>query len=390
MALSGRFVLTQVLEIAHRQLLARCVERYQGEFKVQHFTCREQFICLAFAQLTYRESLRDIEVCLNARPERLYHLGFDHPVARSTLAEANESRDWRIYQDLAQALIRRARRLYAGDDLDVDLGQTVYALDSTTIELCLSLFPWARYQRTCGAIKLHTLLDLRGPIPSFVHFSDGKMADVTVLDSIIPEPGSFYLMDRGYVDQQRLFRMAQAGAYFVTRTKTSLRLARRQSRPVDMATGLRSDQTVVFATRAGRANYPEPLRRIRFKDPETGKSLTFLTNNFDLPALTIARLYQLRWRVELFFKWIKGHLRVRAFYGTSSNAVQTQVWIAICVYVMVAILKKELALPLSLHTMLQILSVNVFEKVPLAELFAKVPLQMKETNCSNQLIFNAL
>jgi hypothetical protein len=315
-------------------------------------------------------------------------LGFGQPVARSTLAEANESRDCRIYSDLAQVLIGRARQLYCGEDLGLDLEGTVYALDSTTIELCLSLFPWARYQRNCGAIKLHTLLDLRGPIPSFLHFSDGKQADVSVLDSLIPEPGSFYLMDRGYVDQARLFRIHQACAFFVTRTKKGIRFARLNSRPIDMSTGLRSDQTVRFATAEGRAHYPEPLRKVRFKDPDTGKILVFLTNNLDLPALTIAKLYKLRWRVELFFKWIKGHLRIKAFYGTSANAVQTQVWVAICIYVLVAILRKELRLQLSLHTMLQILSVNVFEKVTLAELFTDVPLERKEGNIHNQLNFN--
>lgn len=390
MAITGRFVFSQLIELIHRQLFARCVHRYKGDYKIRHFSCREQFRCLAFAQLTARESLRDIEVCLNARPERRYHLGFGQPIARSTLAEANESRDWRIYGDLAQALIGRARELYSGEDLGLDMGNTVYALDSTTIELCLSLFPWARYRRNCGAIKLHTLLDLRGPIPSFIQFSDGKQADVTVLDSLIPEPGSFYLVDRGYVDQVRFFRIHQAGAFFVTRTKKGIRLRRLESRPVDMSTGLRSDQTVRFATAEGCAHYPEPLRKIRFRDPETGKTFVFLTNNFDLPALTIAKLYKLRWRVELFFKWIKGHLRIKAFYGTSANAVQTQVWVAICVYVMVAILKKELRLPLSLHTMLQILSVNIFEKVPLAELFADVPLEIKEIDLCNQLLFNYL
>lgn len=390
MAFSGRFVFTQIVEVVHRQLFSRCVARYNGNYKVQHFSCREQFLCLAFAQLTGRESLRDIEVCLNARPERRGRLGFGRAIARSTLAEANESRDWRIYGDLAQALIVRARELYATDDLGVDLEATVYALDSTTIELCLSLFPWARYQRTCGAIKLHTLLDLRGPIPSFIQFSDGKQADVTVLDTLIPEPGSFYVMDRGYLDFLRLHLFHQAGAFFVTRAKKGLRMIRLDSCPVDLATGLRSDQTVRLATAESRAHYPVPLRKVRFKDPITGQILVFLTNNFDLPALTIAALYKLRWRVELFFKWIKGHLRIKAFYGTSANAVQTQVWVAICVYLMVAILRKELRLPLSLHTMLQILSVNVFEKVPLLELLAHSPPEMIENDISKQLIFNAL
>ena len=390
MAFSGRFVFSQVVAPVHRQLFARCVDRYRGDYKVQHFSCREQFLCLAFAQLTGRESLRDIEVCLNARPERRGRLGFSKPIARSTLAEANESRDWRIYGDLAQTLIGQARELYAQEDLGLDLDATVYALDSTTIDLCLSLFPWARYQRTCGAIKLHTLLDLRGPIPSFVQFSDGKQADVAVMDALLPEPGSFYLLDRGYLDFRRLNRFHQAGAFFVTRSRKGLRLQRMESRPVEMATGLRCDQTVRFVTTDGRVHYPETLRKVRFKDPLTGHLLVFLTNNFDLPALTVAKLYKLRWQVELFFKWIKGHLRIKAFYGTSSNAVQTQVWIAICVYVLVAILKKELRLQLSLHSMLQILSVNAFEKVSLAELLAETPFEMKEDHFPNQLSFNEL
>ena len=288
MAFFGRFVFSQVVGSVHRQLFARCVARYNGDYKVQHFSCREQFLCLAFAQLTGRESLRDIEVCLNARPERRARLGFSKPIARSTLAEANESRDWRLSGDLAQTLIGRARELYAQEDLGLDLDATVYALDSTTIKLGLTLFPWARDQRTCGAIKLHTLLDLRGPIPSFIQFSDGKQADVTVLDSLLPEPGSFYLIDRGYLDYHRLHRFHQAGAFFVTRAKKGLRLQRIESRPVDMATGLRCDQTIRFVTAEGRTHYPAPLRKVRFNDPAPGHRLVFLTNNFDLPALTVA------------------------------------------------------------------------------------------------------
>lgn len=390
MAFSGRFVFSQVVASVHRQSFARCVRRYQGDYKIRHFSCREQFLCLAFSQLTGRESLRDIEVFLNARPERRGRLGFSKPIAGSTLAEADESRDWRIYGDLAQALIGRARELYAQEDLGLDLDATVSALDSTTVELCLTLFPWARYQRTCGAIKLHTLLDLRGPIPSFIQFSDGKQADVTVLDSLLPEPGSFYLIGRGYLDYQRLYRFHQAGAFFVTRAKKGLRLQRIGSRPVEMATGLRCDQTIRFVTAEGRSHYPAPLRKVRFKDPVTGHLLVFLTDNFDLPALTVARLYKLRWQFELFFKWIKGHLRIKAFYGTSADAVQAQVWIAICVYVLVAILKKELRLPLSLHTMSQVLSVNAFEKVSLAELLAEAPSKLKEDQSTNQLSFNGL
>jgi hypothetical protein len=382
------FVLSQVLAVVHRQQFQRCVARYQGDAKVRSFSCRAQFICLVFAQLTQRESLRDIEVCLNAVPSRWYHLGLPGAVARSTLADANESRDWRIYADLAQHLIGRARALYATEDLGHELDQTVYALDSTTIDLCLSLFPWARFRTTKAAIKLHTLIDVRGPIPSFVHLTDGKSADVQALDKLILEPGSFYIMDRGYLDWARLYAFVLAGAFFVTRAKRGMRFGRIESRPVDRRTGLRCDQIVWLTTTESVARYPEKLRRVGFRDPETDLVLVFLTNNFDLPALTIAHLYKLRWRVELFFKWIKGHLRIRNFVGTSRNAVLTQVWSALCTYLMVAILKKQLGLPQSLHTILQILGTHAFSQVPLYELLKDSERASEPPDSDNQLMFN--
>jgi hypothetical protein len=382
------FVLSQVLAVVHRQQFQRCVSRHRGDYKVKHFTCRSQFICLVFAQLTQRESLRDIEACLNAVPSRWPQLGLPGGVARTTLAEANAVRDWRIYADLAQHLIRRARKLYATDSLGEDIEQTVYALDSTTVDLCLTLFPWARYRRADAAIKLHTLLDVRGPIPTFVHITDGKCADVHALDELILEPGSFYVMDRGYLDLSRLYLFVVVGAFFVTRAKRGMRFSRIQSSPVDRATGLRCDQTVWVATAEGFRKYPEKLRRVGFRDPDTGKVLVFLTNNFDLPALTIARLYKLRWRVELFFKWIKGHLRIKTFLGTSQNAVLTQVWSALCTYLMVAILKKQLGLPQSLHTILQILGTHAFSQVALSELLKDCEPVKNSTDSDNQLTFN--
>jgi Transposase DDE domain/Domain of unknown function (DUF4372) len=388
MSYQGPFVLSQVFAVVHRQQFHRCVSRHRGDYKVRQFTCRAQFICLVFAQLTQRESLRDIEACLNAVPSRWPQLGLPGAVARTTLAEANEARDWRIYADLAEHLIRRARKLYASETLGEDIDQTVYALDSTTIDLCLALFPWARYRRADAAIKLHTLLDVRGPIPTFVHITDGKCADVHALDEIVLEPGSFYVMDRGYLDLARLYLFVVIGAFFVTRAKRGMRFSRIQSRPVDRTTGLRCDQTVWIATTEGARKYPDKIRRVGFRDPETGKVFVFLTNNFDLPALTIARLYKLRWRVELFFKWIKGHLRIKSFLGTSRNAVQTQVWSALCTYLMVAILKKQLDLPQSLHTILQILSTHAFSQVPLSELLNEVALPEKSSDSDNQLTFN--
>jgi hypothetical protein len=341
---------------------------------------------MAFAQITYRESLADIEICLRSRQDQLYRLGFRSTVAHSTLADANSSRDWRIYHDLAQGLIARARRLYASESFGVELEQTVYALDSTTIDLCLSLFPWARFRSTKAAIKLHTLLDLRGPIPTMISISEGKRADVRILDELVPEPGAFYVMDRGYVDFGRLHRLELAGAFFVTREKSSLQLSRLQSRPVDKSAGVRSDQIVWLSLPKSIEHYPDRFRRISYRDSDSGKALVFLTNNLDLPALRIAQLYKCRWRVELFFKWIKQNLRIKHFFGTTENAVKTQVWIAICVYVLVAIVRKELGLELSLSQILQVLSVNAFEQVPLAELVAKTASQIDSSNSHNQLM----
>ena len=385
---SERPVFCQVMDWVHGEQFRRCVNRYQGNYRVRHFSCWDQFLAMSFAQLTYRDSLADIEVCLRSRPDQLYRLGFRAIIAHSTLADANRSRDWRIYHDLAQSLIARARRLYANESFGVELEQTVYALDSTTIDLCLSLFPWARFRSTKAAVKLHTLLDLRGPIPTMISISEGKKADVNILDELILEPGAFYVMDRGYVDFARLHRFVLAGAFFVTRAKEGLRVSRLESRPVDENTGVRSDQVVWLTLIKSVEHYPDRLRRISYRDPATGQALVFLTNNFDLPALTIALLYKSRWRVELFFKWIKQNLRIKHFFGTSDNAVKTQVWIAICVYVLVAIVRKELGLDLSLSQIMQVLSVNVFEQVPLAELVAKSASQIETFDSRNQLVFN--
>jgi hypothetical protein len=363
----GQFVFSQVMEFLPRREFNACVARYGGHRRLRGFSCRDQFLSLAFAQLTFRESLRDIETCLRALGPKLYHAGFRGKISRSTLADANRAHDWRIYADFAQVLIRRARQLYVKEPLAVDLQQTVYALDATTIDLCLSLFPWARFRRRKGAVKLHTLLDLRGNIPCFVHISHGKTHEVTVLDHLPIEPGAFYVMDKAYVDFRRLHRFTAAAASFVTRGKRNLDCTRRARRPVDKTTGLRSDQTIVLAGLKSSRRYPDPLRRVAFYDAEHQRRLVFLTNNFALPALTIARLYQCRWQVELFFKWIKQHLRIKAFYGTSGNAVKTQLWIAISIYVLVAIIKKELNLPRSLHEILQILSLTLFEKTPLIQ-----------------------
>lgn len=362
---AGQLVFAQLMDFLPRHEFNTCVRRYRGDRRPRGFSCRDQFFCLAFAQLTFRESLRDIETCLRALEPKLYHAGFRGRVSRSTLADASRVHDWRIYADFAQVLIGRARQLYAHEPLAVELAQTVYALDSTTIDLCLSLFPWASFRRRKGAVKLHTLLDLRGSIPCFVHISHGKMHDVTALDHLPIEPGAFYVMDRGYVDFLRLHRFTQAGAFFVTRSKRNLDCTRRERREVDKTTGLRSDQTVVLAGPKSSRLYPDPLRRIVFYDAENERRFVFLTNNFTLPALTIARLYKCRWQVELFFKWIKQHLRIKAFYGTSDNAVKTQVWIAISVYVLVAIVKKELRIDRRLYEILQILSLTLFEKVPI-------------------------
>ena len=382
---SGKTVFNQVIEWVHPEQFRRCVTRYRGNYKVRNFSCWEQFLAMGFAQMTFRESLADIEICLRSRGHQLYHIGFRSLIAHSTLADANSVRDWRIYADLAQSLIRRARKLYEREPLGVELEQTIYALDSTTIDLCLNLFPWARFRSTKAAVKLHTLLDVRGPIPTMITISEGKQADVQILDELIVEPGAFYVMDRGYVDFERLFRFVLASAFFVTRTKAGIQLNRLESRPVDRSCGLRSDHIVWLANPQSAVHYPDRLRRVSYRDPEDGKVLVFLTNNFDLPALVIAQLYKLRWRVELFFKWIKQNLRIKHFFGTSDNAVKTQVWIAVCVYVLVAILRKELGLELSLSQMLQVLSVNVFEQVPLVELFAKTQSQDDLLDSPNQL-----
>ena len=339
--------------------------RYRGDYQQKSFSCWDQFLAMAFAQLTYRESLRDIEACLRSMSGKLYHMGFRSRVARSTLAEANESRDWRIYADFAQVLIGIARPLYAHDPIGVDLDQSLYALDSTTIDLCLSLFPWARFRQRKAAVKMHTLLDLHGNIPTFLRVTSGDVHDVNILDEIMPEAGAFYVMDRAYIDFQRLFVFTLSSAFFVVRTKSNVLLERRYSQPVDKSTGVLSDQTVILSSLASAAAYPDTLRKVSYFDAERNKRLKFLTNNFTLPALTIAQIYQCRWQVELFFKWIKQHLRIKAFYGTSENAVKTQIWIAVSVYVLVAIVRKRLGLEASLYQILQILSVTLFEKTPI-------------------------
>ena len=380
----GPFVFTQLLEFLPRREFDACISKYRGGRRPRGFSCRDQFLCLAFAQLTYRESLRDIETCLRALGPKLYHAGFRGQVSRSTLADANRAHDWRIWSDFAQVLIRRARKLYASEPLGVELAQTVYALDSTTIDLCLSLFPWARFRRRKGAVKLHTLIDLRGSIPCFVHVSHGKMHDVMALDLLPIEPGAFYVMDRGYIDFRRLYRFTQGSAFFVTRSRKRLDCTRRARRKVDKTTGLRCDQTIVLSGPKSSRLYPEPLRRIVFYDVEHNRRFVFLTNNFALPALTIARLYKCRWQVELFFKWIKQHLRIKAFYGTSENAVKTQVWIAISVYVLIMILKKELRLERSPHEILQILSVTLFEKMPISEALQSISITNRLPTLPNQ------
>jgi len=363
---SGRTVFAQLIEHLPHKEFHKCVARYRGNRYAKNFSCWDQYLAMAFAQLTYRESLRDIETCLGAVGGKLYHMGFRSRVARSTLADANESRDWRIYADFAQTLIAIARPLYARDAMGVDLDESLYALDSTTIDLCLALFPWARFRRRKAAVKMHTLLDLRGNIPAFVHITDGKVHDVNVLDQIVPEAGAFYVMDRGYIDFERLFVLTLSAAFFVVRTKSNVLLQRRCSHPVDKSTGVRSDQTVILSSFESASVYPDPLRRVSYFDAETGKRLKFLSNNFTLPALTIARIYKQRWQVELFFKWIKQHLRIKAFYGTSENAVKTQIWIAVSVYVLVAIVRKRLGLEASLYQLLQILSLTLFEKTPIS------------------------
>ena len=363
----------------------RCVTRYQGNNNIRTFTCRDQYLCMAFAQLTYRESLRDIEACLRAQQQKLYHMGIHGTVAKSNLADANELRDWRIYADLAHLLIISARALYSNEPFGVDLQQTVYALDATTIDLCLSMFPWATFRQTKSAIKLHTLLDLRGNIPTFISITDGKVHDVNVLDVLPIEPGAFYIMDRGYLDYARLHIISQTAGFFVTRSKSNFKCRRIYSHHVDRSTGLRYDQTIMLTGFYSLKDYPGKLRRVKYYDSETEKTLVFLTNNFTLPALTIAQLYRCRWQVELFFKWIKQNLRIKSFYGTSENAVKTQIWIAVSVYVLVTILKKQLNIPASLYTILQILSVSVFERTPLLQLLTETTMQMEMSDSENQL-----
>ena len=386
---AGRTVFSQLIEHTPSKEFQKCVARYRGDSHLRGFSCWDQYLAMAFAQLTYRESLRDIEACLRAVGGKLYHMGFRGRVARSTLADANETHDWRIFADFAQILIATARPLYARDPLGVDLNNSLYALDSTTIDLCLSLFPWAKFREHKAAVKMHTMLDLHGNIPTFIRITNGKVHDVNILDEIMPEPGAFYVMDRGYVDFQRLFVFTLTSAFFVVRTKSNVLLQRRYSHAIDKDTGVRSDQTVILASFESASAYPDPLRRVSYFDTETDKRLTFLTNNFALPAVTIAQIYRQRWQAELFFKWIKMHLRIKAFYGTSENAVKTQIWIAVSVYVLVAIVRKRLELEVSLYQILQILSLSLFEKVPI--LCALQPLNPHEElldNANQQILFD--
>ena len=382
---SGRFVFSQLMEHLPAKVFRRCVQRYRGDRRIQSFTCLDQFLCLTFAQLTHRESLRDIEVCLRAHREKLYHMGIRGGMARNTLANANRKRDWRIHADFAQALIRIARPLYAEEDLGLELDNTVYAFDSSTVDLCLSVFPWALFRSTKSGVKLHTLLDLRGNIPAFIHVSEAKLHDVNVLDLLVPEPGAFYIMDRGYVDFERLFLLHRLGAFFVVRAKSNIKFRRRYSAAADKSTGVRCDQTIVLTGVKSRKRYPQPLRRVGYRDAQSDRRFDFLTNHFAIPATTVAELYRHRWQVELFFKWIKQHLRIKSFFGTSENAVKTQLWNAVAVYVLVAIVKKRLNVSTDLYTILQILSLTLFEKIPLIHLLAKT-----EYNPNNQHLLNQL
>jgi len=383
---TGQFVLSQLLDWIHPQQFHRCVRRYGGDYKVQHFSTWQQFICLVFAQLTWRESLRDIEACLNARIDQLYHLGLRAPIHRSTLADALAVRDWRIFADLAQHLIAQARRLYTSEPLALDLDQTIYALDASIIDLCLSVYPWARFDALRSGLKLHTQLELHSHLPAQMLVSLATFQEVRWLDQLCYEPGAFYLMNRAYVDWRRLYAIEQARAWFVVRAKKSLRYCRLHSQPIDPTTGLRSDQIISLQAFYTAKNYPDKLRRVRFYDTEHRRGLVFLTNHFGLPALTVAQLYQQRWQVELFFRWLKQHLRIKAFYGTSANAVRTQLWVAVCVYALVALLKKRLGSKATLYEILQILSVSVFEKTPVAELFQALCSQNEITHLSNQLL----
>ena len=384
---AGKLVFAQLMDHLPPMMFERCVARYGGNHKVKSFTCMDQYLCMAFAQLTFRESLRDIEACLRSQSERLYHMRIHGRISRNTLANANATRNWRIFADFAQRLIGIARKLYAEEPFGVDLANTAYALDSTTIDLSLSLFPWAPFRSTRASVKMHTLLDLRGNIPSFIHISDGKLHDVNILDQLIPEAGAFYVMDRGYIDFARLHRLHQAGGFFVTRAKKNMDAQRRYSHPVDRSTGVRFDQTLVLQGYQSAKDYPEPLRGIRYKDPETGKRLLFITNNTALPALSICALYKARWQVELFFRWIAQHLRVKAFFGITENAVKSQIWIAVSVYVLVAIVRKRIDLSRSLYEILQILSLNQFEKTPQDMLLSRSVEAPEGPQLVNQLIF---
>ena len=382
---SGRFVFSQLMEHLPSKAFRRCVRRYRGDRRIQSFSCLDQFLCLAFAQLTHRESLRGIEVCLRAHRDKLYHMGIRGGMARNTLANANRKRDWRIHADFAQALIRIARPLYAEEDLGLELDNTVYAFDSSTVDRCLSVFPWALFRSTKSGVKLHTLLDLRGNIPAFIHVSEAKLHDVNVLDLLVPEPGAFYIMDRGYVDFERLFLLHRLGAFFVVRAKSNIKFRRRYSAAADQSTGVRCDQTIVLTGAKTRKRYPQPLRRVGYYDAQSNRRFNFLTNHFAVPATTVAELYRHRWQVELFFKWIKQHLRIKSFFGTSENAVKTQLWNAVSVYVLVAIVKKRLNISADLYTILQILSLTLFEKIPLIHLLAKTEYTPNNQHLLNQL-----
>ncbi len=382
---TGRLIFSQVMDYLPKHIFRQCVNRYHGNRKIKNFTCLDQFLCMAFAQLTYRESLRDIEVCLRAQHNKLYHMGIRGGIARNTLANANKTRDWRIYADLAQSLITTARDLYINEDLGLDLDNTIYALDASTIDLCLSVFPWATFRQTKAAVKLHTLLDLRGNIPTFIHITDGKVHDVNVLDILIPEPGAFYIMDRGYVDFKRLYAMHNAGAFFLIRAKSNTLYKRRYSHKTDTSGGVICDQTIMLTGLKTSVDYPQALRRVKYHDTATGKTFNFLTNNFTISAQTVADLYKQRWQVELFFKWIKQHLRIKSFYGTSENAVKSQIWIAVTIYVLIAIIKKRLGINENLYTILQVLSITVFEKTPLVQAVTGSAYKHDKTPSSIQL-----
>ena len=383
---SGQLVFSQLMDFLPMHRFRQCVNRYNGNHYAKSFSCLDQFLCMAFAQLSYRESLRDIESCMRAMQKKLYHLGIRSKISKSTIAEANEKRDWRIYADFAQVLISTARKLYADDDFGIELDETVYALDASTIDLCLSLFPWARFRKSKAAVKLHTLLDLRGSIPSFISITDGKVHDVNILDELVPEPGSIYVMDRGYLDFERLFLLHQCLVFFIIRSKRNTKFRRIYSHEIDKETGLRCDQTIILTGVKSKKHYPDKIRRVKYFDKEKDRSFSFLSNNFLLPALIIAELYKCRWKVELFFKWIKQHLRIKAFYGTSENAVKTQIWIAVSTYVLVAIVKKQMKLDdLSLYTILQILSVTLFEKEQLLQVLEHSRYNIMTTTESKQL-----